>query len=55
MVVSFSSLFLAFTARVYVRHTYDAEKRRALGRWADRLDEILGGERETGRVVSFPA
>jgi integrase len=43
------------TARVYVRHTYDDEKRRALGRWADRLDEILGGERETGRVVSFPA
>ena len=43
------------TARVYVRHSYDPEKRRALERWADRLDEILKGERSTGKVVPFPA
>lgn len=43
------------TARVYVRHSYDDEKLRALERWADRLDEILKGERKTGKVVPFPA
>ena len=43
------------TARVYIRHSYDAEKRSALERWADRLDEIQKGERETGKLVPFPA
>lgn len=28
--------------RVYDRHSYDAEKREALDRWAERLEEIIG-------------
>ena len=46
------------TASVYVRHSFDDEKRRALERWADRLDAILTGEREErlpGVVVPFPS
>lgn len=28
---------------IYDRHSYDGEKREALGKWSDRLEEILGG------------
>ena len=35
---------------VYDRHSYDAEKRQALVRWADRLEAILGN-RATSNVV----
>jgi integrase len=31
------------TLSVYVKHSYDAEKRRALALWADRLSAIVGG------------
>ncbi|MBM3266318.1 MAG: tyrosine-type recombinase/integrase [Candidatus Sericytochromatia bacterium] len=34
----------AGVTRVYDRHSYDAEKRDALDRWADRLEEILAGK-----------
>jgi hypothetical protein len=30
------------TLGVYVKHTYEAEKRRALELWADRLSAIVG-------------
>ena len=30
--------------RVYDRHAYDAEKRRALERWAPRLEAIIQGK-----------
>lgn len=29
---------------IYDRHSYDAEKREALGKWGDRLNEILAGD-----------
>jgi hypothetical protein len=31
------------TLAVYVKHTYEAEKREALDLWADRLAGIVGG------------
>jgi integrase len=31
------------TLSIYVKHSYDAEKRRALNLWADRLSAIVGG------------
>ncbi|NJL26714.1 MAG: site-specific integrase [Thermoanaerobaculia bacterium] len=37
---------------VYDRHTYDREKREALVRWADKLEEILNGAPVTNNVVS---
>ncbi len=42
------------TATIYVRHTYDREKRRALESWADYLDEILRGGGRKGKLVLFP-
>lgn len=36
---------------VYDRHSYGAEKRQALVRWAGRMDEILGRGRESAKVV----
>lgn len=36
---------------VYDRHSYDAEKRQALVRWAGKMDEILGRSRELAKVV----
>lgn len=36
---------------VYDRHSYDAEKRQALVRWAGKMDEILGHGREPAKVV----
>ncbi len=36
---------------VYDRHSYDAEKRQALVRWAGKVDEILGLGRELAKVV----
>ncbi len=38
---------------VYDRHSYDAEKRQALVRWAGRLGEILGRGRKSAKVVRF--
>ena len=35
---------------VYDRHSYDAEKREALARWAGKLDAILGRDRESAKV-----
>lgn len=40
----------AITA-VYDRHSYDAEKRQALVRWAGKLEAILGRSREPAKVV----
>ena len=37
---------------IYERHRYDAEKRRALDSWAQRLEEIVGG-RDDDKVVSI--
>ncbi|MHB8887153.1 MAG: tyrosine-type recombinase/integrase, partial [Methylovirgula sp.] len=37
---------------IYERHRYDAEKRRALGLWSERLLEIIDG-RDGGNVVQF--
>jgi hypothetical protein len=37
---------------VYDRHRYDAEKRRALEAWAQRIEEIVGGP-DDGKVVSI--
>lgn len=39
------------TGSVYDRHGYDAEKRRALDRWADRLAEIVGAGAKAQKVV----
>jgi integrase len=39
------------TGLVYDRHGYEAEKRRALERWADRLAEIVGTETKASKVV----
>jgi len=36
---------------VYDRHSYDAEKRQALGRWAGRMETILGASRSPGNVI----
>ncbi len=36
---------------IYNRHSYDAEKRRALGKWANRLNQILHGK--TAKVVNL--
>jgi integrase len=36
---------------VYDRYSYDAEKRRALALWGDRLDVILAGGRDTSNMV----
>ncbi len=36
---------------VYDRHSYDAEKRQALVRWAGKMGEILGLGRELAKVV----
>jgi hypothetical protein len=33
---------------IYDRHSYDAEKRRALAPWGDRLDTILAAETQVG-------
>ena len=38
----------------YDRHDYFAEKKRALERWAQRLQAILEGE-DGGKVIAFPA
>ena len=35
---------------VYDRHSYDAEKREALVRWAGKLDEILGGGQASAKI-----
>jgi hypothetical protein len=35
----------------YDRHSYEAEKREALVRWAGRLDEILDPSRNPGNVI----
>ena len=36
---------------VYDRHSYDAEKRRALVRWGERVGSILGNNDEAQNVV----
>ena len=36
---------------VYDRHSYDAEKRQALVRWAGKMDEILGASRSRSNVI----
>jgi hypothetical protein len=38
------------TGMIYDRHSYDAEKRRAVDRWADRLSGFIEG-RQAQRVV----
>jgi hypothetical protein len=35
------------TLSVYVKHSYEAEKRRALELWAERLAGIVGGKAAT--------
>ncbi len=37
---------------VYNRHKYDGEKRRALEKWANRLDQILHG-RQQSKIVNL--
>ncbi len=37
--------------KVYDRHSYDREKRRALDLWSSRLVEIIAGEK--GKVVNL--
>lgn len=37
--------------KIYDRHSYDAEKREALERWADRLEAILGRGRASTKVA----
>ena len=39
--------------RVYDRHSYDAEKRRALEAWAEELERIVGGAARTENVVAI--
>jgi hypothetical protein len=39
------------TGMIYDRHSYDAEKRRAVERWADRLLEIVEGRSKMRQVV----
>ena len=41
---------------VYDRHSYDQEKRHALGAWGQRLEEIVSGRAATavGNVVELP-
>jgi integrase len=39
------------TGMIYDRHSYDAEKRRALESWADRLLEIVEGWPKVRKVV----
>lgn len=39
--------------RVYDRYAYDAEKRQALERWAQRLSAIIEGK--AGKIVAMPA
>jgi integrase len=39
-----------FTA-VYDRHSYDAEKRAALGAWGARLEDIIGARAERSNIV----
>jgi integrase len=39
------------TGMIYDRHSYDAEKRRALERWAERLLDIIEGRPKMRRVV----
>lgn len=36
---------------VYDRHSYDPEKRQALGRWAARLEEIMAGDHFPTKIV----
>jgi hypothetical protein len=39
------------TAAVYVRHSFEAEKRRALEAWANELQRIVSGQAEATNVV----
>jgi len=44
------------TGRVYNKHGYDREKRRALLLWASRLEACLEGKEPAGAdVLAFPA
>ena len=38
------------TLAIYVKHSYEVEKRRALELWADRLQAIVGGK-ATAEVI----
>jgi hypothetical protein len=41
------------TGMIYDRHSYDAEKRRALERWAERLAEIVEPRTKTRQVIKL--
>ena len=41
---------------VYDRHSYDAEKRRALDAWGAHLEEIIAGmDARTNNIIELPA
>src|SRR5918994_542854 len=41
------------TAAVYVRHSFEQEKRRAFEAWAAELERIVGDQEQTSNVVGI--
>jgi phosphoserine phosphatase len=48
-----SEIGKTITGRVYIRHSFAAEKRHALDAWAHRLQEIIEGRTAAGNVIKL--
>ncbi|HEX2431164.1 MAG TPA: tyrosine-type recombinase/integrase [Aestuariivirgaceae bacterium] len=48
-----SEIGKTITGRVYIRHSFAAEKRHALDAWAQRLQEIIEGRTAAGNVIKL--